>query len=27
VEFYEGINPMSFLLAEYQDILIRLADR
>ena len=27
VEFYDGINPMSFLLNEYQDILIRLADR
>lgn len=27
VEFYEGINPMSFLLNEYQDILVRLADR
>jgi death-on-curing family protein len=26
-EFYDGINPMSFLLNEYQDILIRLADR
>lgn len=27
VEFYDGVDPMRFLLAEYQDILVRLADR
>lgn len=27
VDFYDGVDPMRFLLAEYQDILIRLADR
>jgi death-on-curing protein len=27
LEFYDGVNPMNFLLAEYQDILVSLADR